>query len=102
MKALRFIRFADGTYLFINLPFNKTLEVGFQYDKGDEVPRSSLNLSLSFTGRDHAGLRFGVQLRRWFFEFNLCDNRHWYDKAGRWYLPGEEATLRIHDQGPEP
>lgn len=84
MDAFRIIKHPGSRYVCVSLPFNKSLEVGCQRESGSEVPRSSVNLSLSFTGRDHAGLRFHLQLRRWFFELNICDNRHWDDDRNDW------------------
>lgn len=76
-------------YLFVRLPFHKSLELGVQdvrqYVDHDE--HFNWRLSLNFRGADHAGLKFFVQFWRVFFEFNLCDNRHWDYKANTWMDP---------------
>lgn len=83
MSFVRLIGHPGWRYLVVNLPFHKSLEAGYQRE-AEPAPSRNLQLSLSFTGRDHAGLRFHVQLRRWFLEFNVCDNRHWDHTNGRW------------------
>lgn len=76
-------------YLFVRLPFHKSLEVGVQdlrqYVGNDE--HFDMRFSLNFRGTDHAGLKFFIQFWRVFFEFNLCDNRHWDFGADTWLDP---------------
>lgn len=72
-------------YLFVSLPFNKSLEVGVQDVKQYAVQTHfNTTFSVHLRGRDHAGLRFNIRLWRIFFEFNLTDNRHWNYSANRW------------------
>src|SRR5689334_2529233 len=40
----------------------------------------------------HAGLNFMFRFFWLEFNFEFRDNRHWNDKAGRWYEDGEEQA----------
>ena len=97
-------------YLISGLFFHKSLEVGWQ--RG-EPRRFDFSFRLSFTGTDHAGLKFSIDFGRMLFEFNVTDHRHWSYRKDRWLEPGEEEfyddglTINpnlhvIHDDGPEP
>ena len=83
-------------YLFVRLPFHKSLEVGVQ-DTGQYVGVSrhfDLYFRLNLRGHDHAGFKFFVQFWRLFFEFNVCDDRHWNYEADRWVKdPSEEQHV---------
>ena len=39
--------------------------------------------------RSHSGLEIGIDLFNWSLIVNLCDNRHWNFKEGRWCTPEE-------------
>ena len=87
---MTFFKYGRWCYsLVINLFCNKMLEAGFQlYDN----PDFEISIRLNFTGRDHAGFSFFIQLWRLFFEFSLEDKRHWNYNKNRWYLPGESIV----------
>jgi hypothetical protein len=85
---VKHIQFNNGHYLILFLPFHKSLEIGFQ---DSFSKRFEFDCSLTFSGRDHAGFQFSIQLWGWFFfEFNLTDTRHWSYQANRWMTPKEE------------
>jgi hypothetical protein len=62
------------------LTTNKSLEI--ELIKSD---RDNLEITTSFTTkRDHAGLRFNIKLLKWWFSFDIIDNRHWNYDANEW------------------
>ncbi len=77
-------------YLYLPTGFHKTLEVGWQ-----RLPlgarRPGFNVFGCFkTKGDHAGLRFNVAWKHFFFEWNWCDSRHWNDDTNDWEKWGDK------------
>ena len=67
-------------------PFkNKFWEL--QITKGPELFRIEFEFT---TQQDHAGLNIEVGLLGYCVHFNICDNRHWNYKEGRWMFYTEE------------
>jgi hypothetical protein len=60
---------------------NKTLELEF-YRYAYEVV--SVDLDLSWRGRDHAGPDFELNILGWSFRIALPDNRHWDWEKDTW------------------
>ena len=97
MSWITYSRRKGWHYLFVRLPFHKSLEVGIQDMKqypGRGVAPFDVYFRLNFTGHDHAGLKFFVQFWRLFFEFNLTDSRHWNYALNKWVEhPDEEERI---------
>lgn len=64
---------------------HKFFEFGWQRALGEAF---HITFNLSFTGRDHAGLRFTVTIFERFFELSLYDHRHWDDDKNDWTSHG--------------
>lgn len=102
MSWITYSRRRGWYYLFVRLPFRKSMEVGIQdlrqYPGGGIAP-FDLYFRLNFVGHDHAGLKFFVQFWRWFFEFNVYDVRHWNYELNRWVERPEEEERVGCDAG---
>ena len=90
-------------YLFVRLPFHKSLEVGVQdlrqYNPEHASRHFDMYFRLNFRGHDHAGLKFFVQFWVLFFELNLTDGRHWNYVLDRWVQRPEEEERIGCDEG---
>jgi hypothetical protein len=62
---------------------NKSLELEILYSN---YFLFKLELDMSFTGKDHAGIRFEICLLGLEFTLNFYDNRHWDCDADAWEL----------------
>lgn len=77
-------------YIAFSVSTNKTLEAQFMsHDKARTWASFSINWSCK---TDHAGFSFDIGFLKWYFDFNISDNRHWNYEQDRWYLPKEEQT----------
>lgn len=53
-----------------------------QLGKWDDID-TNVRFSLTTKG-DHAGIRFGIQIRRHMFHIDVYDDRHWNYEEDRW------------------
>ena len=60
---------------------NKTLELQFSRYA---YYLFEFNLDLRWSGRDHAGPEFGINILGWDMRIALVDNRHWDGYTGWW------------------
>lgn len=72
-----------------SLTENKTLSI--QLSKSPEyIKIFGITVDMSiWSGKDHAGFIFEIDLMRYFFIFSICDNRHWNYEKNRYYTKEE-------------
>lgn len=66
----------------VKLSKNKNLEIQLLYTKWTRI--FSMELALDFTGRDHAGPSFTIELFGLMFIINVYDSRHWDYETNDW------------------
>ena len=77
-KCDEFKNYWDKT---IPVSTNKTLEMQVTHYAWNWF---EISLDLNWYGSDHAGPKFEVNLFGYTATIQLCDNRHWNDKAHDW------------------
>jgi hypothetical protein len=55
-----------------------------------------ISLNTKWWGEDHGGIRFGIEIYRYFFDIGFYDMRHWNWDAKRWYTE-EEAKAEYEE-----
>ena len=86
---MRMLKGPDGScYFFLQLPFNKGIEFGWQRVPPDfKKGHFDLYFRLNFRGCDHAGLKTHIEIFGRLFEFSITDHRHWDYKNDMWQDP---------------
>jgi hypothetical protein len=89
---IRYYKNKHAFYVWISLPFHKSIEVCFS-DLARDISRKryqkrrfNVYFRLNFAGQDHAGLRIFVGLWRFLFELNVTDSRHWNYEDDTWEI----------------
>lgn len=73
-------------YIVKNFKVSKNKNFEFQICKaGSPYNLFGIELDTRFTGRDHGGINFDVDLCGYVLILNLVDHRHWNFEDGDWY-----------------
>lgn len=63
---------------------SKHKHVELQFNRTDWTHPFMIDVDTQFTGQDHAGFMFAVQLLCFYFHVQLYDERHWDYDNGCW------------------
>jgi hypothetical protein len=84
--------YVDGQtdYITIEKPMTKHKCFSMQLSKSCNFSTIfSVHFNTRWQGEDHGGIRFGLELWRYFFDIAFYDMRHWNWKKKRWYTDEE-------------
>jgi hypothetical protein len=82
--------YSSHDYFCYDCRLSKHKNFETQLSKFSSFHLFEITLNTNWTGEDHGGLRFDIQIWRYFFSIGIYDSRHWNIDFQRWYRDDDE------------